>query len=111
MRLAGQGMRPQDQQSERISRHFNPLLAVLSAGRLAMTGVPIGLPLAIGVTSVLKGSFFGVQIADPIAIGTVALALGASSWRQRTCLLDEPCAWTPLWPCVVTTSGVSRIAL
>ena len=47
----------------------------VSAGRLVMAGIVVGLPLAIGVTIVLKGSFFGVQIADPIAIGTVAVVL------------------------------------
>lgn len=48
-----------------------------------VTGVLIGLPLAIGVTIVLKGSFFGVQIADPIAMGTVAFV-------RETAVSDRP---------------------
>jgi predicted permease len=50
-------------------------LFVVDAGRLVVAGIVVGLPLAIGVTMVLEGSFFGVQIADPVAIGTVALVL------------------------------------
>ena len=52
-------------------------LFVFDAARLVVAGMTIGLPLVIGVTTVLAGSFFGVQVADPIPIGAVALVLSA----------------------------------
>ena len=58
-----------------------------------MAGIVVGLPLAIGVTIVLKGSFFGVQIADPIAIGTVAVVLAGV-------LVAASCLPTKRAPCV-----------
>jgi len=50
-------------------------LFVADAARLVAAGMAIAIPLAIGVTIMLEGSFFGVQIADPIVMIAVALVL------------------------------------
>lgn len=66
----------------------------VSAGRLVMAGIVVGLPLAIGVTIVLKGSFFGEHIADPIAIGTVAVVLAGVLVAAAYLPTKRACAWT-----------------
>jgi predicted permease len=52
-------------------------LFVTDAARLALAGLIVGIPPAIGVTVLLAGSIVGVRIADPLALGGVTALLAA----------------------------------
>ena len=46
-----------------------------SGARLLVLGVAIGLPAAIGLAQVLRGSLYGVSASDPLTFITIAVAL------------------------------------
>ena len=46
-----------------------------SGARLLVLGVAIGLPAAIGLAQVLRGSLYGVSASDPLTFMTIAVAL------------------------------------
>jgi putative ABC transport system permease protein len=54
-------------------------LTLSHAGRLTLTGLAIGIGLAVALARVMQQALFGIVSADPLLVGGIAVALGATA--------------------------------
>ena len=85
-------------------------LILKQGGRLAVTGLAIGVAISFALAPLVRSLLFDTSARDPLThLAVGALLLSAALVACVFCLLAVPCPWTHLLPCGTNSAAGAKL--